>query len=114
VGQRHALPSKPLRCRAASKARPSANCVLFVAVVPGGASLSLLLLSCTSFADTCVEIRKLKPVRHVCGIVANFYFDERLSNATLTLLKAGVAVKTIQSGLSFAVYPWDTMRRTTQ
>jgi hypothetical protein len=41
--------------------------------------------------------RKLKPIRHLCGIVTN-QIEERLSNAKLTLLNAGVEVRTLQSG----------------
>jgi hypothetical protein len=56
----------------------------------------LLLWSCyTSSADTCIGL-PIKPIRHLCGIVTN-EIGERISNATLTVLKGGVEIKTLQA-----------------
>jgi hypothetical protein len=54
-----------------------------------------LMSRSTSSACTSVEL-PLKPVRHICGIATN-QIGERISNATLTLLKAGAEIRTIQT-----------------
>jgi hypothetical protein len=55
----------------------------------------VMLFAVSSCANTCIDPGlPLKPVRHICGIVAN-QINERIPQATLALLKDGAEVATV-------------------
>lgn len=60
-------------------------------------ALAILFFSSFSTSLACTSIQfPVKPIRHLCGIVTN-QIGERISNATLTLLKGGAELKSLQA-----------------
>ena len=60
------------------------------------ARLFLLLPFSIAYANTCVAVPPLKPIRHVCGIVKN-PVGEKIPHARLTLFQGGKELTTTQA-----------------